>query len=81
MKRVILTVTENRPLTASVYKMSLSGDTSAVTGAGQFVNLAVEGFYLRRPVSVCDRADGILTLIYKTVLRKPEKNKNSKVIF
>lgn len=73
MKRVIFTVTENRPLTASVYKMSLSGDTSAVTGAGQFVNLAVEGFYLRRPVSVCDRADGILTLIYKTVGGGTEK--------
>ena len=47
--------------------MTLSGDTSAITAPGQFVNIQVPGFYLRRPLSVCDWTDGELTLIYKVV--------------
>ncbi len=48
-------------------KMVLEGDTSAVTAPGQFVNVALPGRYLRRPISVCDREDGKLTLVYKVV--------------
>ena len=47
--------------------MRLSGDTSDITASGQFVNLKLDGFFLRRPISVCDSEDGILTLIYKVV--------------
>ena len=47
--------------------MVLLGDTSGITNCGQFVNIALEGLYLRRPISVCDYEDGVLTLIYKAV--------------
>lgn len=67
MKQVILTITENTPLTASVYRMRLTGDVSAVTRAGQFVNLQLDGKYLRRPISVCDMDESSLTILYKVV--------------
>ena len=67
MKQSIFTVTENTPLTKTVYRMCLAGDTSDITVSGQFVNLLLDGFYLRRPISVCDRAEGLLTIIYKVV--------------
>ena len=67
MKQSIFTVKENKPLTETVYKMVLAGDTSAITATGQFVNLLLEGKYLRRPISVCDWREGELTLIYKVV--------------
>lgn len=47
--------------------MTLSGDTSDITAPGQFVNIALEGMFLRRPISVCDCEDGLLTIIYKVV--------------
>ncbi len=67
MKQSIFTIIENRPIAASVYKMVLEGDTSAITAPGQFVNLKLDGKFLRRPISVCDAEDGKLTLIYKVV--------------
>lgn len=67
MKQSIFTVKENRKLTSDVMLMRLSGDTSHITAAGQFVNVKLDGFYLRRPISVCDVEEGILTVIYKNV--------------
>ena len=67
MKQTIFTVTENTALNANVYRMRLKGDTSCITAAGQFVNIKLDGFYLRRPISVCDVEDDILTIIYKVV--------------
>lgn len=67
MKQSVFTIKENRALTSNVYLMLLMGDTSDITAPGQFVNLKLDGFYLRRPISVCDSEDGILTLIYKVV--------------
>lgn len=67
MKQSLFEITENRPLTKSVYLMRLLGDTSDITAPGQFVNLKLDGFFLRRPISVCDSENGILTLIYKVV--------------
>ena len=66
MKQTIFTITENTALTATVYKMVLAGDTDGIT-TGQFVNILLDGLYLRRPISVCDCADGALTLVYKVV--------------
>ena len=54
MKQVTYTISENKPLTADVFRMTLSGDTSAITAPGQFVNLKLDGLFLRRPISVCD---------------------------
>ena len=54
MKQSIFTIKENIALTSSVYKMTLEGDVSDITNPGQFVNIKLDGFYLRRPISVCD---------------------------
>lgn len=67
MQQVFLDIKENSPLTDSVYKMVLEGDTSSITNAGQFVNIKLDGLYLRRPISVCDCENGRLTIIYKVV--------------
>ena len=65
MKQGLFTVTENACLAKDIWRMRLRGDTSAVTAPGQFVNLKLEGFFLRRPISVCDVEGDVLTLIYK----------------
>lgn len=67
MKQTIFEIKENTPLTSNVYKMVLCGDTGDITASGQFVNIKLDGFYLRRPISVCDCENGILTIIYKAV--------------
>ena len=67
MKQTTLTVTENTRLADGIYRLRLAGDTSAITAPGQFVNLKLSGFFLRRPISVCDWSDGELTLIYKVL--------------
>ena len=67
MQRVVLTVTKNEALTPLIYEMTLVGDVSGVTRAGQFVEIALDGLYLRRPISVCNYEEGELTLIYKVV--------------
>ena len=67
MKQGFFTILENYALTGSVYRMELAGDTSAITNCGQFVDLRLPEKYLRRPISVCDYAEGKLTLIYKVV--------------
>ena len=67
MKQGIFTIVSNRALTESVYKMVLRGDTSAITAPGQFVNIQLDGLFLRRPMSVCDWDSSTLTIIYKVV--------------
>ncbi len=67
MKQGKLTIKENVPLTSNVYKMRLAGDVSAITVPGQFINIKLDGLYLRRPISVCDRDEGSVTIIYKVV--------------
>ena len=67
MKQSIFTILSNTPLTDCVYKMVLSGDTSAITAPGQFVNIQITGKFLRRPISVCDCDGSTLTIVYKVV--------------
>ena len=57
MKQSIFTIVSNTALTDCVYKMTLRGDTSAITAPGQFVNIKLEGLFLRRPISVYDYAE------------------------
>ncbi|WP_295937077.1 dihydroorotate dehydrogenase electron transfer subunit [uncultured Alistipes sp.] len=66
-KKDIYKILTNEPLTATVWRMVLEGDTQWITCPGQFVNLALEGQYLRRPISVCDYDARTLTLLYKVV--------------
>ena len=67
MKQSIFTIVSNEALTDCVYKMVLRGDTSAITASGQFVNIQLEGMFLRRPISVCDYDAENLTIVYKVV--------------
>lgn len=67
MKQGIFTIAENVPLTESVYKMRLVGDVSDITAPGQFINIKLDGLFLRRPISVCDRDDATVTILYKVV--------------
>ncbi len=73
MNQTILTILDNVPAARDVYKMRLTGDTSAITKPGQFVNVLIDGLYLRRPISVCDWEEGMLTLVYKVVGEGTEK--------
>ncbi len=74
MKQDIFHIRENIQIAPGMYEMALEGDISAITKPGQFVNIALEGFYLRRPLSVHDvePAAGILRVIYKAVGRGTE---------
>lgn len=67
MKQEIFEITENMPLTHNIMRMRLSGDTSACVKPGQFINIKIEGLFLRRPISVCDFKQGEITIIYKIV--------------
>jgi dihydroorotate dehydrogenase electron transfer subunit len=67
MENKIFAVKTNVRLAESVYKMTLEGDASAITAPGQFVNIELDGLYLRRPISVCDLGENELTIIYKVV--------------
>lgn len=67
MKQGIYTITENTALTKDVWRMVLSGDTSAMTAPGQFIEITLQGFFLRRPISVCDYDESSITIIYKVV--------------
>ena len=73
MKQGIFEIQENISLTETVYKMILRGDTSAITAPGQFVNILLDGFYLRRPISVCDLQGDALTIVYKIAGKGTEK--------
>lgn len=66
-KKGIYEIAANEPLVAGVYRMVLSGDTQWITRPGQFVNIELDGFYLRRPISICDYDGGSITIIYKVV--------------
>ncbi len=67
MKQSIFQILSNVALTDSVYKMVLCGDTSHITNCGQFVNIQLDGMFLRRPISVCDYDGKTLTIVYKVV--------------
>jgi len=67
MKECIFEIRSNELIAKATYKMILEGDTSDITRPGQFVNILIDGFYLRRPISVCDREGSTLTLVYKVV--------------
>ena len=66
MKQQLFEIQSNEQIAKSVYCMQLAGDTAGIL-PGQFVNIRVQGQFLRRPISVCNIADGILTIIYKVV--------------
>lgn len=66
MQQTLFTIHSNELIASGVYRMRLQGDTTAIE-PGQFVNIRVDGQFLRRPISVCDAQDGWLTIVYKVV--------------
>ncbi len=79
MKQGLFQIVENTPLTDSVMRMRLAGDVSDITASGQFINIKLAGKYLRRPISVFDRDEDSVTVIYKVVGVGTEQMKNMKV--
>ena len=73
MKQGIFKISLNQKLTDNVYKMVLVGDTSDITACGQFINIQLDGLYLRRPISVCDCDETAVTIIYKVVGKGTEQ--------
>ena len=67
MKDSVFTIESNKKIAKNTYEMKLSGDTSHISASGQFVNIKLDGLYLRRPISVCDVEGDRLTIIYKAV--------------
>lgn len=78
MKQGIFEIKENIHLTDSVMKMTLVGDASAITSPGQFINIKLDGFFLRRPISVFDCDDDSVTIIYKIVGHGTEQMSKAK---
>ena len=73
MKQGIFEITATVALTETVYKLVLKGDTSAITASGQFVNIKLDGLFLRRPISVCDLSEDSVTILYKVVGKGTEQ--------
>ena len=57
-------ISENNSIAVNTFKMVLSGGSNV---DGEFIHIAVPGFFLRRPLSICDYEDGRLTIVYKVV--------------
>ncbi len=79
MKDTLFTLVSNKRIAKNTYEWQLEGDISDITASGQFVNIKLDGFYLRRPISVCDAEDGRLTLIFKVVGDGTEKMAEARV--
>lgn len=60
-------ILSNEKIAKDVYKMILEGDTQYITAPGQFINIKLDGKFLRRPISVCDCDENTITIIYKAV--------------
>ena len=67
MTQGIYEILSNVTIAKDIYEMVLGGDTSAITAPGQFINIKIEGFYLRRPISICDWDEKTITILFKTV--------------
>ena len=73
MTQGIYKILSNREIAKDTWEMVLGGDSSALTNPGQFINIAIEGLYLRRPISVCCYEEGSITIIYKVVGKGTKK--------
>lgn len=73
MDKVVLTISENNRIAKDVYRMILSGDAKEIKRPGGFINIKLDGFYLRRPISVCDYDEKSVTIIYKKVGKGTDK--------
>ncbi len=73
MKQSLFDIVSNKKIARDIYEMVLYGDTSDLVRPGQFINIKLDGLFLRRPISVCDYDDKTITIIYKVVGEGTEK--------
>ncbi|MBR2917061.1 MAG: dihydroorotate dehydrogenase electron transfer subunit [Clostridia bacterium] len=73
MKQSLFDIVSNKKIARDIYEMVLYGDTSDLVKPGQFINIKLDGFFLRRPISVCDYDEKTITIIYKVVGEGTEK--------
>ena len=73
MKQGSFTITENYSLTPTTWLMRLKGDVTGITAPGQFINIRLDGLYLRRPISVCESDPGNVVIVYKVVGKGTER--------
>ena len=66
-------ITSNKNIANKVYEMILEGDTSCIVAPGQFINIELDGFYLRRPISICEYGSNFIKIIYKVVGKGTDK--------
>ena len=69
MEKVILQISSNTQVGKDIYLMRLEGDLSSITNPGEFVEVKLDDYYLRRPISVCDFSSTNLDLLYKVLGR------------
>lgn len=67
MKQSLFEIVSNKNIARDIFEMVLKGDTSEITAPGQFINIKLDGYFLRRPISVCDYNSETVTIIYKVV--------------
>ncbi len=67
MKNVKLIVEKNIPVSDDIYLMRLKGDVTEIKASGEFINISIPGYYLRRPISVCDYSDEYVDILYKVL--------------
>lgn len=67
MDATMLKVVSNVEIQEDIYALTLEGDFSQITNPGQFVNIKIEGCFLRRPISICNYSNRLITLLYKLV--------------
>lgn len=79
MKDVKLTLTSQREIAEDTFEAILEGDVSHITAPGQFINIKLDGYFLRRPISVCDLGEGSVTIIYKVVGEGTKKMSESPI--
>ncbi len=73
MNQIRMTLTENRPLAEGIRRLTLTGEGLEEQRPGQFLNIRLNGLFLRRPISVCDWEPGQVTVIYRVVGRGTEQ--------
>ena len=78
-KRGVFKIVQNEKIAKDVFKMVLEGNTSAIQNCGQFINIELNGLYLRRPISICDYDESTITIIYKVVGKGTEQMSNLNV--
>ncbi|MCQ2143447.1 MAG: dihydroorotate dehydrogenase electron transfer subunit [Bacteroidales bacterium] len=67
MEQRLFKIVANKEIAELTYRLDLEAVEPGFSFDGEFVNIKIDGFFLRRPISVCDSYPGGITLVYKVV--------------